>query len=243
MFKRITIILFIMSLAVINAMDPIQILNRIDRNEVYDSIRFEGEMLIRLSGREYLKTFTSYAKGSQFSFMEFTNPDDAGTRYLKREGKLFVYSPDTESVMPITGHMLKESIMGSDMSYEDTINNDTLNERYNAKIIEETEIDGKKVWVLELNAKRKTESYPKQIMWVDKETFSVLKSELFALSGAKLKEMRNLNFQKFGDRYFPTEIEMRDLLRRDSKTVFRMSKIEMNVNIPDSMFSLRNLER
>jgi hypothetical protein len=32
--------------------------------------------------------------------------------------------------MLISGHMLKESMMGSDMSYEDTINNETLESRY-----------------------------------------------------------------------------------------------------------------
>ena len=175
--------------------------------------------------------------------MEFTNPDDAGTRYLKRNGRLFVYSPDTESVMPITGHMLKESIMGSDMSYEDSINNDTLNARYTATIIEETSYNEYDVWVLELKAKKRTESYPKQIIWVDKEKFRVLKAELYALSGAKLKEMKNLAFQKIGNRYFSSEIQMRDLLRKDSMTTVKMRNIEMDIDLPDSLFSLRNLER
>ncbi|HBD94912.1 MAG TPA: outer membrane lipoprotein-sorting protein [Spirochaetia bacterium] len=243
MVKKIIMFISLLNCIGLFAQSAEEIINRVDNNEVYDSIRYEGEMLIRLSGKEYKKSFFSYGKGTQNSFMEFTNPDDEGTRYLKKDGKLFVYSPDTETVMPITGHMLKESIMGSDMSYEDTIDNDKLTVRYSVKIIEESELDSKNVWVVELNAKKRTESYPKQMMWIDKETYSVLKAELFALSGAKLKETRNLNFKKFGNRYFPTESEMRDLLRKDSKTVFKMIKIELDVDIPDSMFSLRNLER
>lgn len=243
MKMRVFIYLFLVIQLCLFGIEPVDILRKIDKNETYSTIKYEGEMLIRLSGKEYKKSFYSYAKGLKNSFIEFTNPDDAGTKYLKKDGNLFVYSPDSEEVMPITGHMLKESIMGSDMSYEDTINNDTLESRYVPKIVEETEFDGKSVWVVELIAKKKTESYPKQKMWVDKETFSVIKAELFALSGAKLKESRNYGFKKIGDKYFPVESEMRDLLRKDSKTIFKMNKVEMDIDIPDSVFSLKNLER
>lgn len=227
----------------LNAVTPDEILKRVDDNEIYDSIRYEGQMIITLSAKTYVKSFYSYAKGAKNSFIEFTNPDDAGTKYLKKDGNLYVYSPDTEEVMPITGHMLKESIMGSDMSYEDTIDNDTLAQRYTPSITGESSLDGKNVWILELIAKKKTESYPKEVLWVDKATFSVLKAEFFALSGAKLKEMYNKSFKVINGRNFPVDSEMRDLLRKDSKTEFKMQKIEMDVTIPDSMFSLRNLEK
>ena len=76
--------------------------------------------------------------------MEFTNFDDEGTKYLKKDGNLYVYTEELEEVMPITGHMLKESMMGSDMSYEDTVNNDTLSSQYTATIVDEgVEYDGR----------------------------------------------------------------------------------------------------
>jgi outer membrane lipoprotein-sorting protein len=139
--------------------------------------------------------------------------------------------------------MLKESMMGSDMSYEDTINNDTLESQYDAKIAEETQYEGKDVWVLELNGKKKTLSYPKQKMWVDKSNYTVWKAEKFALSGTKLKEEKVLEYKKIGERYYPVNIEMRDLLRKNSLTVMKYNKIELDVKIPENMFSLKNLEK
>jgi outer membrane lipoprotein-sorting protein len=158
-----------------------------------------------------------------------------------------VYSPDTEEVMLISGHMLKESMMGSDMSYEDTIENEGLSARYDP-VIGGSEIlnfdgAGRDCWVLDLTAKRRTESYPKQKLWIDKETGDCLRYELFALSGAKLKEYNLIRVEVFGGRRFPVELEIRDLLRRGSKTTMIMRNVVLDQPIADSVFSTRNLER
>ena len=168
-----------------------ELLRRVDDNEVYKTIEYEGEMIIEYQNRRYVKVMKAWAKGDTDSFVEFTNPEDRGTKYLKKGGRLYVYSPDTEEVMLISGHMLKESMMGSDMSYEDTINNDTLTSRYNPVLAGSEAWNGnggsRDCWVLELTAKKRTESYPKQKLWIDKENGDMLHYEQFALSGAKLK--------------------------------------------------------
>jgi outer membrane lipoprotein-sorting protein len=238
-----TIILMMVILTSATAMDAISIVRRLDNNEVYDSIKYEGEMIIHLSGKKIVKTFYAYGSENNDMFMEFTNPDDEGTKYLKLDGNLYVYTEELEEVMPITGHMLKESMMGSDMSYEDTVENETLESQYNAKIVDEVVYDGKECWVLDLTAKRKTVSYSRQKIWVDKKHFNALKTEQFALSGARIKEVTMERMQQIGSRYFPTKITIRDLHRKDSKTVFDMSQVELDVEIPRSVFSLRNLER
>ena len=224
-----------------------ELLRRIDNNEIYKTIEYEGEMIIEHQGRRYVKVMKAWARENADSFIEFTNPEDRGTKYLKRGGRLYMYSPDNEGVMLISGHMLKESMMGSDMSYEDTINNDTLASRYDAVISGSERWNGngmnRDVWIMELNAKKRTESYPKRRLWIDKETDDLLHYELYALSGAKLKEYSLLKVDTISGRRFPVESEMRDLLRKDSKTTFVMRNVVLDKPIPDSVFSQRNLER
>jgi outer membrane lipoprotein-sorting protein len=243
--KKIVLILVLFSLGTffVFSQDVLSIVRKIDNDQVYDSIKFDGEMTIHYSGKKYVKTFYGIAQGSKNSFFEFTNSDDAGTKYLKKEGNVYVYSPDTEEVIPITGHMLKESMMGSDMSYEDAINNDTLESLYNASIVGSEEINGKQCWIIEFIGKKKTISYPKQKMWVDKETNIPVISEKYALSGAKLKEERILEFKKIGNRNFPVLSEVKDLLRRDSKTIFKMDNIQLDIKIPAGTFSMKQLEK
>jgi outer membrane lipoprotein-sorting protein len=139
--------------------------------------------------------------------------------------------------------MLKESMMGSDMSYEDTLSNDTLSSRYDPVLSGSEVWNGRDAWVLELTAKKKTESYPKRKLWIDKENGDLLHYELYALSGVKLKEYTLLRVEVIGGRRFPVEGEMRDLMRKDSKTTFVMRSVMLDRPIPDSVFSQRNLER
>jgi hypothetical protein len=175
--------------------------------------------------------------------MEFTNPEDRFTRYLKRSGRLFFYSPDTEEVIPISGHLLKESLMGSDLSLEDTVNNESLESRFNAVMAGEEVFNGRRAYVLDLSAKNRGESYPRQRLWIDRENYDLLHYELFALSGVKAKEFTLIRSEVFGTRRFPVECEMRDLLRRDSRTIFIMRNVILDQPIADSIFTTRNLER
>jgi len=220
-----------------------ELLQRVDNNEIYSTIEYEGEIIIEYQSRRYVKTMKAKARGNTDSFIEFTNPEDRGTKYLKKDGRLFVYSPDTEGVVLISGHMLKESMMGSDMSYEDTLNNETLASRYDPVITGSEIVNGQDSWVLELKAKKKTESYPSRRLWIDKENGDLLHYELYALSGVKLKEYTLLKVEVIGGRRFPVEGEMRDLMRKNSKTTFVMRNVTLDKPIADSVFSQRNLER
>jgi outer membrane lipoprotein-sorting protein len=129
------------------------------------------------------------------------------------------------------------------MSYEDTLNNETLEAQYNSTLVGEEEINGKQCYVLELIGKKKTIQYPKQKIWVDKETDTAVKIELYALSGAKIKEETILEVKRIGNRYFAVNSEMKDLLRKNSKTVFKMNKVELDVKLPDNIFSMKSLEK
>jgi len=247
--KVLMVVLLIFAAGAVFSQTPtaVELLRRVDNNTFYFTIEYDAEMIIEYQGRRYVKVMKAWGRGNTHSFIEFTNPEDRGTKYLRRDGRLYVYSPDNEGVMLISGHMLKESMMGSDMSYEDTINNEALENRYNP-VIAGSEIwfnddGGHHAWVLELTARKRTESYPRRKLWIDKETGDLLHYELYALSGAKLKEYTLIKVETIGGRRFPVEGEMRDLLRRDSKTTFVMRNVVLDRPIEDSVFSQRNLER
>ncbi len=221
--------------------DPVALLDAVDDNEIFGTISYRGEMVIEYRGKRFVKTMEVKGRENRDSFIEFTNPEDSGTKYLKKDGRLYVFSPDTEQVMLISGHMLKESMMGSDLSYEDTIENERLSSRYVPTLAGTETFGGREVWVLDLAARKKTESYPRQRLRVDRETGDLVHAEYFALSGARLKEYTLIKALPVGGRRFPVESEMRDLLRKGSKTVFRMTDVRIDEPIPDSVFTTRNL--
>jgi outer membrane lipoprotein-sorting protein len=225
------------------AQTAIEILRSVDNNEIFQTIQYEGEMIIEHQNRRVVRTWNAWARGNTDSFMDFTNSEDRGTRYLQTGGRLFVYSPDIEDVMLISGHMLRESMMGSDLSYEDALDNAPLSTRYTPAILRTEELNGRPAWVLELTALSRTESYPTRRLWIDQENNDLLRAEFFALSGALLREFNLLRVETIDGRRFPVEVEFRDLLRRGSKTVFIMKKVVLDRPIADSVFSQRNLRR
>ncbi|MDR2541881.1 MAG: outer membrane lipoprotein-sorting protein [Treponema sp.] len=225
----------------------VEILRRVDNNEIFNTIQYEGEIINERRGRQFVITFNAWARGNTHSFIEFTNREDRGTRYLRRDGRLMVYSPDNEGVMLISGHMLRDSMMGSAMSYEDTLDNAPLSRRYNPVLLGSETVTrpngNRDVWVLELNAIDRTrEYYARRKLWIDKENDDVLRYELFALSGALLKEYEMLEVQVIGNRRFPVKGEMRDI-QGGINTTFVMRNVILDRPIADSVFSDRNLER
>ena len=101
-----------------------------DKNSVFEKMEYNGKMTIKKKKKVRTKSMHIYAEGEEKSLIEFTNPEDDGTRYLRLTGELWMYFPDAEEIIKISGHMLRESMMGSDFSYEDMVDNEALLEKY-----------------------------------------------------------------------------------------------------------------
>ena len=221
-----------------------QLLDATDRTMTFDARRMR--VLMKVEGRR-TRTFEliSYSRGEEDSGVEYLAPArEKGTRMLKLGEELWLYMPSVERVQKISGHMLREGVMGSDVSYEDLMASRELRKRYEAKVTGEDTVDGRPCWTLELTAKDATVSYPKRVSCIDKETFIPLKQELFALSGMLLKtwtmgEVKELD----GGRKFPTRMVIRDHLKKDSVTRLELSEIAFEIKSPEEIFSLRWLER
>lgn len=218
-----------------------EIINKRDDNEYFDSVRIEAEMIIVSGGRKISKTMTALSDRKN-SLVEFTNPQDRGAKFLKREDDLWMFFPDAEEIIKISGHMLNQGMMGSDFSYQDIMESDKLTDLYDFKIIAEEEIDGRLCYVLEGVAREGVKvSYYRRVSWIDKERFIGLKEELYTQSGRLLKETKTNEIQEIEGRWIPVDSVMENKLRKDTYTGFKITKIDFNPEIPEEIFSLQNL--
>jgi len=221
------------------------ILARIDDNMVYESAYSEIDMIITIGKRVIKKELVSYAEGIEKSFVEFLSPArDRGTKMLKVGKVLKIYFPSAERVMRLSGHMLKQSMMGSDFSYEDMMETaEELKEEYEVKLLGEEIFNDIPCYVLELESKDESKTYFFRKIWVDKEKFIGHKAEFSAKSGKLLKVMTVGDIQSFKDRYYPTRVTMEDKLRENSKTEMVIKTIQFDAPIPEGTFTERNLMR
>ena len=220
-----------------------EILARADANMSYQSIRYSGRMEITIGGETRYKTMDVIARATVKAFAEFTNPEDRGTRYLKLDKNLWIYFPQEQDTVKISGHLLKEGMMGSDVSYEDALESADYRARYSAVLKGEDTVEGRRCFIVELNARVPTAAYDRQLLWIDAERYVRLKSEMYAKSGRLLKVGSTLEVVHIGDRWFPARTELVSKLRNNTRTVFAMDKIEIGVPVDEKQFSLAALTR
>ncbi|MCK8824146.1 outer membrane lipoprotein-sorting protein [Fuchsiella alkaliacetigena] len=220
-----------------------EIMERVDENEYLESARMEAKMIIEDRGRETIKEMYSYTKGEN-SLSEFTNPRDRGTRYLKLGDDLWMYFPAAEDLVSISGHMMREGMMGSDFSYEDIMESQRLTELYNFELQGEEVINGRDTYVVSAVAREdKDASYYQRKIWIDQERFVILKEEYFSTGGRLLKVMEVKEVKEFpGQRWFPVEVVMNNKLKAESKTTLQIKELDFDYDIPESKISLETLE-
>ena len=244
-FKAFIITSFSLLLGQSNELSVQEIITAMDDNLNAKSRVMTSKMIVH--GRRSSRTIESknWVIGINQAFTEYLSPPrEAGTKMLKLEDKLWTYSPQTDRVIQISGHMLRQSVMGSDLSYNDMMEDRPLLELYEAILEGSVIIDGRDHWIMLLKAKVKGLSYPQRRSWIDKEYLLPMKEELYAKSGKLLKTATMDGIKKIQGRWFPSRYLFKDELKRNSKgTEWHIDDIQFDVNIPDKRFSKSNLRK
>lgn len=220
------------------------ILDKIDKNMSSKNRVFETEMTIH--GKRASRTIASrsYSVGDKQSFTEYLSPArEQGTKMLKLENQLWIYSPSTDRTIQISGHMLRQSVMGSDLSYEDMMDDRKLTEVYDGTVVGNEEVDGRNCYVLEMIANVDDVAYYKRKMWIDSERFVPLQEELFAKSGQLLKRTSLSDVKQFQGRWFPTTMVYKDMLKQGDGTEFKILDAKFDTDIPEYIFTKAALKQ
>lgn len=214
------------------------ILNQIDRNMASENRVLTASMIVHGQRGDRTMEIKVWSEGDKRSFTEYLSPArEKGTKMLKLADQLWMYSPSADRIIQISGHLLRQSVMGSDLSYEDMMDDRKLTDVYKAIVIGPDQMDGRPCWVLELRAKTDDVAYYLRKMWIDQERNIPLKEEWFAKAGKLLKQTTLAGVKKIDGRWFPTKMTYKDMLKIGGGTEFIINDIQFNVQIPESVFS------
>ncbi|MCK4790544.1 MAG: outer membrane lipoprotein-sorting protein [Desulfobacteraceae bacterium] len=240
------IAIFLFSCSLLQAQHPSgkTILENVDKNISSKNRVFSSKMVIH--GRRGSRTVESksWAEGEEKAFTEYLAPArEKGTKLLKLKDKLWMYSPSTDRTIHISGHMLRQSVMGSDLSYEDMMEDPKLTNHYDAVVTSTESFEGRPCWVLKLKAKTKDVAYFMRTIWVDQSRVIPLKEELYAKSGKLLKKLELKDVTKIEDRWFPKRMIFKDMLKKGKGTEFIFQDIKFDQDIPKHIFSKAALRK
>jgi len=220
------------------------IIKRVDKNTISDTKVVVSKMIIYGRRGERTVEAKSWQRNINDSFTEYLAPArEKGTKMLKLGNQLWTYSPSTDRIILISGHMLRQSVMGSDLSYEDLMEDPFLQNIYNAEIAGTDTILDRTVWILELEAKKEDAAYDKRKIWVDKERYIILKENLYAKSGKLLKQIDIHDVERMEGRWVAKSLTYKDVLKEGEGTKMIIHSIEFNKKIPDYVFSKASLRK
>ena len=129
---------------------------------------------------------------------------------------------------------------GTDFSFEDLEERDV--NQYDYRLLGEETIDGAPCWHIESTpSQKKISQYTKSEVWIRKDTYALAQVE----SHIKTEVVRRLkysNFVQIQGIWAARRLEMTDL-RRKSRTILTLDKLDYNVPLKDEDFTLQALRK
>lgn len=219
------------------------ILDRVDQNMNARTRIVQSTMEIQGNRGSRTLEVKTWSEGDNKAFSEYLAPArEKGSKMLKLDNQLWIYSPSTDRIIQISGHMLRQSVMGSDLSYEDMMDDAALLERYQAEVTGEEEIRGRPCWILELTAIVPEVNYYKQVLSIDRERYVPLKADYYSKNGKLLKRISFDKVEQIQGRWYPKTMLYKDMLKEGNGTLMNIVSLELDVNIPATVFNKASLK-
>jgi outer membrane lipoprotein-sorting protein len=232
------------------AQDARQIVEESQRRGRSHSQRYEGVLEVIGGGSKVSKKSWVYVRkgayGDSKAIIRFTAPAD-----VKGVALLVVNHPDRSSDQwmwtPAIGRERRVAIQdrstrffGTDFSFEDLEERDA--NQYDYRLTGEEAIEGAACWRIEARPRGgKTSQYTVSRIWIRKDNYVPAQYENL-IKDQLARRLRQTDIQNVQGIWTPRALEMTDL-RRNSRTILRIEKLEYNVPMKDEDFTVQALRR
>lgn len=208
--------------------------------------------LVNHRGAVRERTILSYSmdlgKDSK-SIMFFQSPADVkGTGFLSwqyddpdRDDDKWLYLPAMKKVRRISGSSArKENFMGSDFTYDDMGGRSVDEDEH--MLAGEASLDGSPCWIIESKPLEKDPVYSKTLSWIRQDALLPVKVEFYDRMGKLLKTLIASDISKENGYWITGKLEMTNH-QRNHRTLITMEKIEYDIAMNESLFTVPSLER
>ncbi len=178
--------------------------------------------------------FEIYTKGRDHGLIVFRGGSNSGRKVLTVGPRMWLIVPGASRPIPVTPN--QRLLGGASMGDVARLR---FAEDFTAVLRPETElVEGKTCRVLDLAAKSSNAPYPRVVLWWN-EAERLPARVLFRLpSGKEAKEVTFTKFSKQAGKTIVSEMEIRDLLSRDSHNVTRLEYTDYRpAKLDDALFT------
>jgi outer membrane lipoprotein-sorting protein len=211
--------------------DMSMILRNAQGDEVERKMRLKSLELVD-QGDKGLTIFDQPLDVKGTAFLNFSHATEADDQWM--------FLPKLSKVKRIRSRNKSGPFMGSEFAFEDMTSFEI--EKFTFKYLRDEAFEGQASFVLEQVPTDENSGYSKQIIWVDKKYYRVLKVEFYDRKGSLLKELVNYEFTLYLDKYWrPKRIEMFNE-QNGKSTELVTHKLTFNTGLADSDFNKGTLK-
>ncbi len=207
----------------------------------------QAEMTMTIVRPDWTRTMSlkSWSKGDDYALMLVTAPArDAGMATLKRSNEVWNWVPRIERTIKLPRSMMSQSWMGSDFTNNDLVQEVSIIDDYEHRILKDSTIQGRNCWKIELIPHDEAAVvWGKVISFVSKTDYLVLRSEYFDEDGYLINVLQSSGIKTLGGRTFATKLEMIPMENPGHKTVLEYQNIVFDQPFTDEFFSVQNMKR
>ena len=189
--------------------------------------------------------FRNWTQGRDNSLTLITAPArDAGQTFLKRGTEMWNWNPSINRLIKLPPSMMSQGWMGSDYTNDDILRESSLVNDYMHEIIGEEKIDGLLCYKINMTAKPDASIvWGKQIRWIEKKDFLVLKVELYDEDGYLVRTETGSDIKIMDGRTITTKIVLVPEEDPENKTILEIRDIKFNLPVGETFFSQQNMKR
>lgn len=226
--------------------NPVDVIDRVDRLLRGDSSRGVVSMEIVTGNWERNLSMEAWSLGTDFFLVRLRSPKkEAGVATLKAENHIWNYLPKIDRTLKIPASMMGGSWMGSHFTNDDLVKQSRLSVDYGIALsYEGPDPEGTAVWDFTLTPRPDA-----AVVW-GRIVYRVRQGDLMPLwanfhdeDGTLARTMEFSEFRELDGRLLPSVMHVRPADKPDEYTLIRYEELDFDIEISESFFSLRNLQR
>ena len=236
-----------------------KIMERVDERDDGDNITQDIEMiLIDKRGNRRVRKIRAFGRDQgedTHSILFFLSPADVkDTGFLTydydeddKDDDQWLYLPALKKTKRIASGDKSGSFMGSDFTYADMT--DRKLDRYDYKLLQEGEVEGVKVWIVEAIPNHEDEieetGYTKTVAFVRQDNDVVIRSKHWVKKGKREKYFDVKKLEQIDGIWTPTEMHMTTKKGKNilHKTIIKSTNVHFNQDLSPDQFTVRQLEK
>jgi outer membrane lipoprotein-sorting protein len=187
----------------------------------------------------------SWSFGRDFALALITAPaKEAGQTFLKRKSEMWSWNPAISRLIKLPPSMMSQGWMGSDYTNDDILRESSVVNDYTHEIAGEEMMGDRLCYKILLTARKDASIvWGKQIRWIDKKDFLVLKVELYDEDGYLVRTETGSDIKIMDGRSVTSRIQLDPQDEPGNRTILEIRDIKFNLPPGEEFFSQQNMKR